>query len=337
MQLHKRNRTYLQEATIFISMFILTMLHEWMSINTLMGFFKGFVFFLLIYAQAQVHRFFIFPLFLKKQTFKYALLTLAATATGAAILLTANKLWLQPECFVDDSLLWVYIYHFVICIISTFTIISLSLMQSYSLELQKRNSDQLLLNEMNLKHLHLQLNPHFFFNMLNNLYGVSLTNAERTPSLIIKLSDLMRYQIENANSSTVKLSEEIAYIRNYVDLEKERIGKRCDIKLREPEENLADNYRITPLLLIILIENAFKHSVGNEHWFVHIDIKLENGLLDLEIHNSLPKESMKQKSTGIGLSNIKQRLAMLYKDKYELKSSKSEYSYRTTLFLNLEG
>lgn len=312
------------------------MLHEWMTIDTLLSFFKGLIFFILIYIQAQIHRFFIFPLFLRKRTLLYIFLTLITTLTGAFIIFVCNILWLQPEYYISENFLRDFIYEFVICIITTFTIMSLSLMQSYSVELQKRNSDQLLLNEMSLKHLHSQLNPHFFFNMLNNLYGVSLTDSERTPNLIIKLSDLMRYQIENANSSTVKLYEEIEYIKNYLDLEKERIGKRCDIKFGEYLDiTMLNNKKITPLLLIILIENAFKHSVTNLGWFVHINIQLQNGILELDIHNSLSMESLKQKSTGIGLANIEQRLALLYENRYKLISSKNEHSFRTTLSLIL--
>lgn len=210
-------------------------------------------------------------------------------------------------------------------------------MQQYALEIQKRSKDQLLLNEMNLKFLYAQLNPHFFFNMLNNLYGVSLAEPDRTPNLIIKLSELMRYQIENANRSQVSLKDEIVYITNYVGMEKERIGKRCDIQFNHPVDNKTlEGYYITPLMLIILIENAFKHSLNIEHWFVNININLRDSILELTIHNSLPNDMSKQKSTGIGLNNVKQRLSFLYKDKFELTSMQNENSYSTSLTLNIE-
>jgi two-component system LytT family sensor kinase len=334
--------SYLQEGIIFVSMFILTMLHEWIFIDTILSLFKGLVFFLLLYGQAQFHRFVVFPSFLKKKFVHYAILTLLSTLVGATILFLTNIFWLQPVYGDNQNPIWDFrildfVYHFVICIISTATIMALSLMQSYSLELQKRNEDRLLLNEMKLKFLHAQLNPHFFFNMLNNLYGVSLTDPQRTPALIIKLSDLMRYQIENVNVTQVNLKDEIDFIRNYIDLERERVGKRCDICLDIPDNPmLLKQYTIAPLLMIILVENSFKHSLNNKYWFVYITIKLTDGMLKLDINNSCPDEKLKQASTGMGLNNIKQRLDVLYNGKYTLQNSQNESGYKTSMSVTLK-
>jgi LytS/YehU family sensor histidine kinase len=330
---------YVQEIAIFIAMFILTMLHEWMNLDTIPSFLKGLAFFIVLYAQAQAHRFFIFPLFLKKKFIIYGVTALIAIFLGGLLLYIVNYKWLNPEIYYEMDIITVIIYHFVICIISTITIMSWFLIRQYVIELEKRSQDQLLLNEMSMKFLHAQLNPHFFFNMLNNLYGVSLSDPKRTPNLIIKLSDLMRYQLENGNKTEVSVMEEIMFIKNYIDLERERIGKRCDIKFKYPENNSQINAsHIAPLLLIILIENAFKHSIAvREIWFVHISIELSNNLLTISINNSLPDETLRYKSTGIGLDNIRRRLEILYAGRFDYATSKSEKEYATLLTMQLKS
>ncbi len=330
-------KRWIQETIIFCAMFVLTMLHEWMFINSPENFLKGFVFFVILYIQAQIHRFFIFRYYLEKKYIIYLLYSLFVIFLGSTILYIADINWIQPDFFEPDELVISFLYHFVICIISTATIMALSLMQSYALEVQRRSMDQILLNEMNLKFLHAQLNPHFFFNMLNNLYGVSLTEPDRTPGLIVKLSELMRYQIENGNVPKVSLAEEINFIRNYIDLEKERIGKRCDIQFicdHSPDElNL---WQISPLLLIILVENSFKHSQNLSEWFVHIHIALKQDELLMTIENSLADEKLQKPSTQVGLNNLKQRLSFIYNAKFSLDEKQSDTSYGTTLLIPLQ-
>ncbi|WP_293957464.1 MULTISPECIES: histidine kinase [unclassified Sphingobacterium] len=326
-----------QEIMIFCAMYILTMLHEWLFINSLENFLKGLVFFVILYVQAQIHRFFIFRFYLLKRYLSYISYSLTTILAGASVLFVANAYWIQPDFFEPDELLLDFLYHFVICIISTATIMALSLMQSYALEVQRRSMDQILLNEMNLKFLHAQLNPHFFFNMLNNLYGVSLTEPDRTPGLIVKLSELMRYQIENGNVPKVSLADEVNFIRNYIDLERERVGKRCDIRFicdHSPEE--LSVWQISPLLLIILVENGFKHSQNLSYWFVHMHIELKADELLMTIENSLADEKLKKASTQVGLNNLKQRLYFIYNGKFSLVEKQSETSYETTLLIPLQ-
>lgn len=330
-------KMWVQEIMIFCAMYVLTMLHEWMFINSFENFLKGFVFFVILYVQAQLHRFYIFRYYLLKKYFIYALYSLIVIFLGASLLYLADFLWIQPDFLDPNELALNFLYHFVICIISTVTIMALSLMQSYAMELQRRNLDQNLLNEMRLKSLHSQLNPHFFFNMLNNLYGVSLTDPGRTPDLIVKLSELMRYQIENGNVSKISLREEMMFIRNYIDLERERIGERCDIQfVCKPSDEEMRLFQISPLLLIVLVENSFKHSQNLNFWFVHIHIELQNGKLHMTIENSLADKNLLNPSTKIGLNNLKQRLSYIYKSGFSLNEKQSELSYQTTLILTLE-
>ncbi|SJZ72548.1 Histidine kinase [Chitinophaga eiseniae] len=332
---------FLQELVVFIAMFILTMLHEWIKLDTFMAFLQGLIFFILLYGQAQLHLHLIFPLLMAKKYAAYFSFFVVSTLVGALGLLALDYYWIAPELYQepDTSFPMAIAYDFVLCIISTVTILSLFLVRQYSIELQKRSEVQLKLSEMNMKYLHAQLNPHFFFNMFNNLYGVSLTEPARTPDLILRLAELMRYQLENGSRPTVTIREELKFIDNYIAMERERIGKRCRIRCDLPEESsLAADYRIAPLILITLVENAFKHSVTiTRPWFVDIRIRCEEGVLTAEVRNSLPDEALKNTSTGIGLINIRERLEMLYQHQYTLISATEDQEYRITLTLRLNA
>lgn len=330
-------KQYFQETIFFIAMFFLTMLHEWMDLDTLTGFVKGLVFFLIIYAQAQIHRFLIFPWFLQKKYVIYITLSIGITLTGAALLFTANYYWIDPWFYQKEGLLVSLVYHLVICVVGSILILSLFLVKKYSLELQRRDRDRLILNEMNLKFLHAQLNPHFFFNMLNNLYGVSLAEPKRVPDLILKLSNLMRYQLENGKKTTTAIGEDIKFISDYIDMEKERIGKRCQItfSVSLPEEKY-NRYQIAPLVLITLVENAFKHSVTiNSRWFVNISISIEEYCFQICVINSLADKNLQKESTGIGLDNVRERLELLYRGRYQFTAGEYDSEYRTCLRLQL--
>lgn len=332
---------FLQELVVFIAMFILTMLHEWIKLDTFMAFLQGLIFFILLYGQAQLHLHLIFPLLMAKKYARYFFSFVLSTLIGALGLFALDYYWISPQFYrePDVSIPMSIVYNFVLCIISTVTILSLFLVRQYSMELQKRSEVQLKLSEMNMKYLHAQLNPHFFFNMFNNLYGVSLTEPARTPELILRLAELMRYQLENGSKPTVTIREELKFIDNYIAMERERIGKRCRIHYDFPEESaLPADYRIAPLILITLVENAFKHSVTiSRPWFVDIHIRCEEDSLTMEVRNSLPDDALKNNSTGIGLINVKERLEMLYKNQYTLISATEGEEYRITLTLRLNA
>ncbi|HWV74726.1 MAG TPA: histidine kinase, partial [Pseudosphingobacterium sp.] len=328
---------YIQEIGFFIGMFILTMLHEWIQVDTVLGFIKGLVFFLILYAQAQLHRYFVFPLLIHKRYAAYSVVTTVTTLIGALLLYAADYIWIEPGFYREESIFDAFIYHFVICVVTTMTIMTLFLIRQYSMELKKRNEDRLLLNEMNIRYLHAQLNPHFFFNMFNNLYGASLSEPDKVPELILSLSNLMRYQVENGAKATVDIYEEVKFIENYISMEKQRVGRRCDIEFVFTEDKkTAFGLRIPPLILITLVENAFKHSITIEpKWFVRIQIDVSDSILELNIKNSMPDKALRESSTGLGHVNIRERLELLYKGDYNFETSQNEVEFRTNLRLRL--
>jgi len=177
-----------------------------------------------------------------------------------------------------------------------------------------------------------QLNPHFFFNTLNNLYSISLTTPDRTPEMLLKLADLMRYTIYKGKEDFVTLNDEWDYIKNYIELHQIRFKKQPSIAL---EENLiSGESKIPPLLLIVLVENAFKHGIEKlgEDAFAKIIIRETNDELYFEIVNNY--DNTLKTAKGIGLENLKKRLDLQYPNRHTLEIERLKNTFRVELRLN---
>lgn len=177
-----------------------------------------------------------------------------------------------------------------------------------------------------LKMLRSQINPHFLFNALNNIYSLSISKSERTPDIILKLSNMLRYVIYECNEGKVPINREIDYINNYIDLQK---LKDEDIQnINFVYDQSMDT--INPMLLIPFVENAFKHSKIEdvEEGWINISLQLRSGrILDFKVENSISMGSHKKDNTsGVGIENVRRRLNLLYPDKHEL-SFKQEPTY----------
>ena len=208
------------------------------------------------------------------------------------------------------------------------------MLENYRIQ-KKRTNKKLLYNQVQLNALKGQLNPHFLFNTFNTLYGISLQYPERTSDMIMKVSQLMRYQVENGNKEFVSLQEELEFISSYIELEKERVGYRCDIDFQQ-DVDFESNYKIAPMLLITFIENAFKHGTCTiENCYVNIKIKTSEEKIYLVISNSIPTKKKKIVSTKIGLKNTMERLAILYPEKHVLDIKQGELKYEVNLEIDL--
>lgn len=186
-----------------------------------------------------------------------------------------------------------------------------------------------------------QLSPHFLFNTLNNMYGLSITDHEKIPALLLKLSELLRYSVYDATEIYVPLKDEVAYINNYIEFEKIRIGDRL-ILTTEIEEVIVPEIKIAPMLLIVFIENAFKHSKNTIDEKIYIDIKLKtwgNSIL-FSVKNSYGNEEKEistiNKSSGFGLDNVSKRLGLLYAGEHELNIKKDNSFYNVILQLKMK-
>ncbi|MEA5258421.1 histidine kinase [Arcicella aquatica] len=192
-------------------------------------------------------------------------------------------------------------------------------------------------SQSELQLLQSQLSPHFLFNTLNNLYGLSLTDHQKIPNLLLKLSDLLRYSVYDAKDIMVPLTEEINYIKNYIDFEKIRLGVRLNLKTDFEESNPQKPFKIAPMLLIVFVENAFKHSKNSLDNVINIEINLKtwgNSILFSVVnsHNNIYND--KQKHSGFGLDNVKKRLDLIYKGEYDLEINETTTNYEVKLRIN---
>ena len=182
-----------------------------------------------------------------------------------------------------------------------------------------------------LLHLRSQVNPHFFFNTLNNLYGLIKTDPEQASALVLKLSDMMRYSIYETQQEVVALEKEVEYLHNYIGLHRMRYHKEIAVDFKV---DIQAGYRVMPLLFIILVENAFKHGVENlrDKAFVHLSLRAADNEIHFEIKNNFD-DPVAPEGAGIGLQNLKRRLALAYENNYQLKLVQRNGEYVATLRL----
>jgi two-component system, LytTR family, sensor kinase len=190
-----------------------------------------------------------------------------------------------------------------------------------------------------LNYLKGQVHPHFLFNTLNNLYALTLQKSDQAPKIVLKLSELMSYMLYDSQENKIALQKELTHVQNYIDLEKIRYGNRLDVSFNISGD--IKNRYIAPLILIPFIENAFKHGVSNEteNCWITIDCKVkENGLM-VKVENSksngVVSSDILHYKNGIGLHNVKRRLALLYPGNYELNIENSSEYYAVDLKLSL--
>ncbi|WP_299179992.1 sensor histidine kinase [uncultured Aquimarina sp.] len=194
--------------------------------------------------------------------------------------------------------------------------------------------------EAELKLLKAQLNPHFLFNTLNNLYGLSVIKSEKLPDLMLKLSDLLRYSLYETKETFVSLEKEIKYLENYISLEKIRLEDKADIQLNIKGYDSSDKI-IAPMLFIVFVENAFKHLgvLEGVKSKVSVNIEIEKDSLNFNCMNTIDSihttnNDIEKGKSGIGLQNAKKRLDLMYTDKYKLQVTQEKDFYQVALNLN---
>ncbi len=183
-----------------------------------------------------------------------------------------------------------------------------------------------------LSFLKSQVNPHFFFNTLNNIYSLAVTKSDNTAPAVMKLSSIMRYILSETQSQFVPLQNEIDFIKNFIDLQLVRLTDKVSVDFRY-EGEIADKV-VAPLMFIPFIENAFKYGVSTkEETSIKIALWVSDISIRLDVINTIVKaEKTIHETTGIGINNVKRRLELLYPDKYKLNISEIDNQF----FVQLE-
>lgn len=297
--------------------------------NTKMYLYQG-ISVLAVYIMAVLHnKYMLQLLIMKRQYWQYTWLLLGWLTVTTAITYT-----LRVHVFkVDIEMLWIGDLVFAITCLLVGIGLWFMYRQATLHTMELRNS--LLMRDKEIQYLQSQLNPHFFFNTLNNLYGVSLRYPNKTPELILSISELLRYQLESSRKQLVPLEDELQFIRNYVHLERARVRQRCQVNFKK--KGSEKDLLITPLILITFVENAFKYAPSSiQASYIKVELEIRNETLLLRIRNTVPANKSSVSSTGVGLNNVKQRLALAYPDKHTLVTHEENNIYHTELLLTLE-
>ncbi|CAM1345416.1 sensor histidine kinase [Tenacibaculum amylolyticum] len=193
------------------------------------------------------------------------------------------------------------------------------------------------LEEAESKLLRQQFNPHFLYNAFNSLYSMSLKNNPKTPDTILKLSRMMRFLTDDTAKSNIKLTQEFTFIKEYIEIEKIRFGEQANIRFEVTGD--ASTIQIEPLLLITLVENAFKHGfyTNDAKAFVFINATIKDKELSFSVENSIQKKQHFQISEreGTGLENLKKRLKLLYPKTSSLKVTEKNDVFLAELKINV--
>ncbi len=281
-----------------------------------------------------------------------------------------NAYYLYPK-FLNRSLWWLYIVFSFLLVLASFQLKYLILVSWFPITLEdttalriifgpsiavyfisivyRRVIDQIRLERelkekeavyfmTQLKFLRSQVNPHFLFNVLTNLVSLARKKSDKLEQSLIMLSDLMRYMLYDIQGKKVELSKEVEYLNSYIQLQKLRFGNDVLVDCKV-ELDKADNcYTLEPMLLIPFVENAFKHGTNHptQPWItIHLSVK--NGTMLFKVCNSYEPllADSKDENAGIGLSNVKERLDLLYKGNYTLTITNSNNTFQTALTLDL--
>ncbi|WP_298498380.1 histidine kinase [uncultured Algibacter sp.] len=268
----------------------------------------------------------------------YSLYTLIISAYLIVISVFYGFVYLSNFVYADmapisRNLVFVTVaVYLVVILVSAFKILKLNL--KHSEETKKLETKiletQLKLKEQELNYLKMQIHPHFLFNTLNTMYGFALKKADETPEMILKLSNLLDYLLYQVDKPFVSLNDEVNHMNDYIELEKMRFNDTLQIHF--DTENITEDTKIAPMLLLPFVENSFKHG-SLKNGILHVVIKLscKNKSVFFEIENTCNTSTVTEH--GIGLENIKKRLDLLYKNLYTLNITNENGLFKVNLKL----
>jgi hypothetical protein len=279
------------------------------------------------------------PRFLKHKSFIRYLIEFLVPFTLIVFIHISFKRWLYADFFQHGRTFFGagrFVFQHVA--VTLFIVIFVGMLRFvedwFTLEARKKEVENEKLTS-ELRFLKAQINPHFLFNTLNNLYYLATINSPNTTEVIEKLSQMMRYMLYDSNHEDVPISKELDYMQNYISLEKLRLDNQVPVKfdiLGNPEGTT-----IVPLIFITFLENAFKHGVSNQYKGSYVDVfvKIEENLIIYKVKNSILPNANKLEKSGIGLQNVNRRLDLSYPGKYILEKNHTAEYYEVILKLIL--
>jgi len=287
----------------------------------------------------------LFPRFLFKRKYLLFAVTLAGSALFFIVLQRVILFKLTYPIFLPEitprytifQINWFYSFtniYLIVAVASVIKLFKISLVQQENArELDQKRA------EAELNFLKSQVHPHFLFNTLNNLYALTLDKSDKAPEIVLKLSDLLNYMLYECNESFKLVSEEIRLLENYLSLERIRYGDHLDLDFQVTGEIAGK--RLAPMLLLPFVENAFKHGVSqvSKNASIHILLHIIGTKLIFSVRNSrslLPDSDFSGYTKGIGLTNVKKRLDLLYPEKHELLVEQTDNDFSIHLEINLD-
>jgi two-component system, LytTR family, sensor kinase len=207
------------------------------------------------------------------------------------------------------------------------------------LQLAGKEQEKILIKEKletELKFLKNQTNPHFLFNTLNNIYALARKKSDNTADVVMKLSKILRFMIYESGKPFITIAEETKLIEDYLDLEKIRYNDRLNISFKKEIDNYGQ--KVSPLLLLPFVENAFKHGISETRFssFVNIDLNLQQGILKFVVQNSKENSSNHSADSKIGLCNVRRQLELMYKE-FDLNVDDKDANFTINLTINLNS
>lgn len=276
--------------------------------------------------------YFLYDLWSKTKWWVYAL-----SVIGLLVVINGIKASLLHTLFTDlaasdSGIRFVFIPTFFFLIVSIIYRLFLDKI-NYEKNKSTRKAEQL---ATELRFLRSQVSPHFLFNILNNLVAMARYKSDKLEPSLLKLSGLMRYMLYESDERKVNITTEIDYLNSYIELQKLRFEDDIEITT-EFDYDTSTNLSIEPMLLIPFVENAFKHGVTLvEKPFIYIRLKITGDILDFSVRNRFSQEvESKDKNSGIGLSNVKARLNLLYQERFTLVVDSSGSIFTVNLSLKL--
>jgi two-component system, LytTR family, sensor kinase len=324
------------EIGYFLLLFILVLEGQPQQSGTHL--FYSFLRFLILYVGASINRYFIFvPFFLKKKYIHFIFFS-SINLLIFSIVFYYYKLYYihrfdqeMIPYFTKFAAVWY-------CILSTILVCGIEFVFKFIHLQSENNKYQLASNQVVIKQLQSQLNPHFLFNSLNNAYGLSLSNPQKSSEYIMSLSQLMRYQIEGSKADSLLLEHDIEFMHHYIQVEQQRVSKRCIMHVEDSITQLQkERYTIAPLLFLPFVENAIKHGTASiEMATIDISFTMIDNTIFFTCKNSIPTNKVVIQSTGTGLENVKTRLNILYPQKHNLQLKEESNTYFVTLKIELK-